>query len=241
MNSQFITGFFFDMSITHVDIPITINLRYIAELEWKTKTSLSQSHHVALSGKINAQSWCTMSLHSIAKAEGQLSVGCANCFYFHVKVIPSWCSSPLTPGSRPVCGSPRVPHAHHEESVHPFALQQPHLSHCRDAIGVSPHQATAQHRLHRLALGRLGIQEHTETFSIPKVSDCFALLPEWSSWWALCVRGPWPAPGRAPSSGQHAGWVCCGPGWLAQKRRQWSPLVPLWCFRPPELHSSHLI
>lgn len=64
--------------------------------------------------------------------------------------------SPLTPGTRPVCGPPWVPHAHHEESGHPVRLQQlfpqPHLPHCCDPVGVSSHQTTVQHRLHRLPL-----------------------------------------------------------------------------------------
>lgn len=77
-------------------------------------------------------------------------------------------SSPLTPGPRPVCGSPRVPHAHHEESGHPSGLQQPHLPHRRDPVGMSPHQATAQHRLHRLTLRWLRNREHTKAFTIIK-------------------------------------------------------------------------
>lgn len=81
--------------------------------------------------------------------------------------------SPLTPGTRPVCGPPWVPHAHHEESGHHARLQQlfpqPHLPHCCDPVGVSSHQATVQHRLHRLALCWLRNKEilnHISTVNI---------------------------------------------------------------------------
>lgn len=71
-------------------------------------------------------------------------------------------SSPLTPGPRPVCGSPWVPHTHHEESGHPSGLQQSHLPHRRNPVCMSPHQAATQHRLHCLALRWLRDGEHTE-------------------------------------------------------------------------------
>lgn len=65
-------------------------------------------------------------------------------------------ASPLTPGTRPVCVPPWVPHAYHEESGHPTCLQQllsqPHLPHCCDPISMPSHQATVQHRLYCLPL-----------------------------------------------------------------------------------------
>lgn len=67
--------------------------------------------------------------------------------------------SPLTPGSFPVRGPPRVPHAHHKESERPACprriLRQPHLPHRCDAIGVSLYEPAVQHRLHRLPLSWL--------------------------------------------------------------------------------------
>lgn len=156
--------------------------------------------------------------------------------------------SPLTPGTRPVCGPPRVPHAHHEESGHPACLQQllpwPHLPHRCDPIGVSSHQTAIHHRLHCLPLCWLRNDKHTELFWTYHASLLIGDtqknmdVPVWSKWWGLCAHVPWPVFGRTPSSGRCAGWGPHGPGWGAPTPHQWSRLVPLWCSLPPGPHSS---